>query len=374
LIGLYIHVPFCARACPYCDFDFEVGRNPDVEAYLAGLQAELDARSIGAGTALRTVYVGGGTPTMLGAQGLLRLLRWVTDRFDVRAAVETTVEANPEHLDARMVGAMVEAGVSRVSVGLQTLDRGGLVQLGRAHDARRGLDALAVAVEAGLRTSADLIVGWPSQSPAALAADLQGVVGTGVEHVSVYALTVEAGTPWEAMIRSGRRSAPDPDAQADALQTSEARLAAAGFEHYEVSSYARPGGRSRHNLGYWSWESYLGLGPSAASATFTAQGVQRRRNHRGWAAWRADPGGGEHEWLRGVEAAAEGLWTGLRRLEDGVDATLFAERFGVERDWLEARVAPEVARGNLRWFDEGAGVRIERDRWLFHDEISARLI
>jgi len=304
--GLYVHVPFCARACPYCDFDFQVGRAPATAAFVADLERELDARLalgtgakghgaedravVPAGESWPTVYLGGGTPSLLGPAGLRLLGAFITRRFPGAGAEEYTVEVNPEHADAALYAAVREIGGTRVSLGVQTLDPAGLGALGRAHDAATAKAALMCALAADLQVSADLIVGWPGQSIEALTEDVLQLIDLGVRHVSVYALTVETGTPWETLVRRGKRRLPDPDHQADMLLAAETALTAAGLEHYEVASYAAPGERARHNLGYWTWQDYLGLGPSAHSAVYAADGsVTRRGNRRGLPAWREDP-------------------------------------------------------------------------------------
>jgi len=373
--GLYVHVPFCARACPYCDFDFEVGRNPPAEAFVAALEAEQRARGLAEGQAVHTVYVGGGTPSLLGPQGLRHLLSWIDERFDTSAAVERTVELNPEHVDDALLDALLAAGVDRVSLGVQSLGASALAELGRVHRASQARAALTAAVEGGFRVSADLIVGWPGQTTDGLLADLRGVLDTGVEHVSIYALTIESGTPWEALMRRGRRAMPDSDAQAERLLEAAAELEAAGWSHYEIASYARSGRIARHNSSYWSWRDYLGLGPSAASAHHGPDGsVTRRTNARGWSQWSASPGtGASSERLLPLAAAAEGLWIGLRRLT-GLSVTDFVRRFvTVDEPWVRARVARQVARGNLSWVTPDL-LRVAPDRWLWHDEIGADLL
>lgn len=373
--GLYVHVPFCARACPYCDFDFEVGRDPPVPAFIAALEAERRARQLPQGLPVRTVYVGGGTPSLLGPAGLAALLRWIETSFDAHAALERTVELNPEHVDEALLDALVGAGVDRVSLGVQSLAPEALAQLGRVHAAAKARAALVAAVARGLRVSADLIVGWPGQRAESLRADVEQLLATGVEHVSIYALTIEAGTPWEALVRRGRRRRPDAEAQAERLQEAAGWLEAAGLHHYEVASYARPGAQALHNLGYWTGRDYVGLGPSAASARHGADGsVARRTNPRGLERWRAEPGAAaEEERLDPAAAAAEGLWLGLRAL-DGVDVAAFVRRFpALDAAWVRARVAPQVERGNLEWAD-GAILRVAAARWLWHDEIGTALL
>ena len=374
MAGLYVHVPFCARACPYCDFDFRVGRSPATAQFIAGLEREALAR-MADGTwpeeqVWPTVYLGGGTPSLLGADGLAALGSWISRRCPGAGADEYTVEVNPEHATDEVAAAVREIGGTRVSLGVQTLDPDGLAALGRVHTAASGRAAIATMRAAGLGVSADLIVGWPGQTQAGLAEDVAALVGEGAQHVSVYALTVEAGTPWETLVRRGRRRLPDPDHQADLLLAAEAALTAAGLPHYEVASY---GPHARHNLGYWTWRDYVGLGPSAHSATYAADGsVRRRGNRRGVDVWLADPSAGESEQLDAHAAAVEGLWTGLRFLP-GIDLAAYLRRFpAVDAGWIAARTRRQRDRGNL---ELGADVlRVAPGRWLWHDAIAADLL
>ncbi len=372
---LYVHVPFCARACPYCDFDFVVGRAPPVQAYLAALDREWAARALEPGLAAKTVYVGGGTPSLLGPAGLQALGAWIRDRFDVSAHEEWTVEANPEHVDAVFADAVMSMGADRISLGVQSFEPEGLRVLGRVHDRARAEAALDRIAERGLRLSVDLIVGWPGQDPASVRRDIDVLLAHGVRHVSIYALTIESGTPWPKLVARGKRSLPQADDQADCLIAAEEALVAAGLEHYEIASYgARE--RARHNLAYWTWRDYLGLGPSAASATYGADGsVARRTGPRGFGVWAKDPGrAGAVEHLDGTQAAAEGLWLGLRRLE-GMDVKAYLDRFpAVDRAWLDRRIATQLERRNLVWDERKAVLRVARDRWLLHDDICAALV
>lgn len=372
--GLYVHVPFCARACPYCDFDFEVGRRPAIDRYFAGLAREWEVRSLDPG--FSTVYVGGGTPSMLGAAGLGTLMAWIGARLPVRPA-EWTVELNPEHVDDACVEAVTRGGADRVSLGVQTWDSEGLRALGRVHDPAGASAAVRRVRAAGLRVSVDLIVGWPGQSLASLGRDVETVRDLGVAHVSIYALTIEPGTPWTKLVRRGLRRMPDEGAQTEALTTAAARLEAAGFEHYEVASYGRGAERARHNLGYWQFRDYVGLGPSAASASFDRGRVHRRTNVRSLAAWSQDPGAATTEDLGGEHAAAEGLWVGLRHLQgialDGADGFL-ATFPQVDRRWVERRVATQVLRGNLEWKDDGRLLRLTTEGWLWHDAVGAAIV
>jgi len=371
--GLYVHVPFCARACPYCDFDFRVvgtGRGLDVAGYVASLSDEIEARAL-SGTAVRTVYVGGGTPSVLGPEGLAAVFAAIDRHFDRGAALETTVELNPEHVDDALLDALVDLGCDRVSLGTQTLEPNGLVQLGRGHDRMRGVAAIGAAVERGLSVSADLIVGWPGQTPTMLDDDVARLVQAGVGHLSIYALTIEPGTPWVSLVRRGTRAMPDDDLQAELLGRVHAWGDAAGWAHYEVASYAAsPDDRAVHNLGYWTGRDYIGLGPSAASATVLPDGsVVRRTNPRS-----DDPAGTapSEEALDPRTAAAEGLWLGLRVLT-GMSIARWLARFpGVDEAWLERRIERCVRRGDLH--REGDLLAIAPGRWLHHDAIAVELL
>lgn len=376
--SLYVHVPFCARRCTYCDFDFEVGRRPRTDHYLAGLGRELAVRGDELAAPLRTVYVGGGTPSLLGPAGLRSLGGLLAPWLARDRVEEFTVELNPEHVDDALLDALVAIGVDRVSLGVQSFEPAALRQLGRGHDPPAAERAVRACLARGLVSSVDLIVGWPGQDLAALERDLLRVVGLGVEHVSIYALTIEAGTSWPKLVRRGLRVLPDDDAQAQALERTDAWLVEAGFEHYEIASYARGGRRAVHNGVYWSWGDYVGIGPSAASAVHAADGaVTRRTNPRGLDAWWG-AAVAEVERLDPIAAAAEGLWLALRTAA-GIDLDAFLARFtAVDAAWVERRVAARVASGDLEWRRGPAPgdrrLRTTAGRWLLLDGIAADLL
>jgi oxygen-independent coproporphyrinogen-3 oxidase len=261
-----------------------------------------------------------------------------------------------------------------VSLGLQSTRARGLQMLGRVHDGPAGIAATEAAIAAGLRVGVDLIVGWPGQRRRELLADVDAVAAAGVEHVSVYALTIEPDTPWEALERRGTRTRPDPDRQADLLGAIEPHLVGHGFLHYEVAGYARsPAALALHNLGYWAWRDVLALGPSAASVRHAPDGsLERRTNRRGLARWAAAPDDADIERLDPVAAAAEGLWLGLRRL-DGIALPAFLARFvAVDEAWVRQRVARQVTLGNLIW--AGPQLRVAPGRWLWHDAVGIDLV
>jgi oxygen-independent coproporphyrinogen-3 oxidase len=375
--GLYVHVPFCARACPYCDFDFEVGRDPGrIDAWLDGLERERVGR---AGELERveidTVYLGGGTPSVLSPAQLRRLSAWLRAKLGVVPANlrEFSIELNPEHVSPELLDTLVELGVHRVSLGVQSLVPEGLRVLGRVHAAEQARACVLACVERGLRTSADLIVGWPGHTEVMLRDELDELLTAGVEHLSIYGLTIEPDTPWPKLVRRGLRVLPDEDEQAERLLAAEQHLCARGLIHYEVASYARPGAEARHNGKYWRFGDVVAFGPSAASVRHEPGVVERRVNVRGLAAWLDDPSNPESERLEGDRAAAEGLWLGLRQL-GGLDVARYLERFAVDLPWLQARIARQLELGNLRWREGGAVLAVAPDRWLWHDSIAVDLL
>jgi oxygen-independent coproporphyrinogen-3 oxidase len=375
--GLYVHVPFCARACPYCDFDFEVGHtDAAIDAWLEGLERERLGRAGELdGVTFDTVYVGGGTPSVLSPAQLRRFSSWLREGLgvDPSGLLEFSVELNPEHVSPVLLDALVEVGVDRVSLGVQSLVPEGLRALGRMHDAAQALASVQTCVARGLRTSADLIVGWPGHGEAALLDEIDRLLDAGAEHLSIYALTIEQGTPWPKLVRRGLRVMPDEDEQGERLLAAERRCTEHGLAHYEIASYAKPGAEAVHNSKYWRALDVVGFGPSAASVCHGSGIVERRVNVRGLAAWLGDPDNPERERLEGERAAAEGLWLGLRRL-GGLDVAAWLERFAVDRGWLEARVARQLALGNLEFLDGGARLRVSPGRWLWHDDIAVDLL
>ncbi len=368
--GLYVHVPYCARACPYCDFDFRVDPRPDGPALIEALQREVLGRDdVRPRQAPHTIYVGGGTPSVLSADDLGALLGWISSTWSAQACVEWTVECNPEHVDGARLEALVQAGVHRISLGVQSFDSAGLRQLGRAHGPDQACEAVAAAQRLGLAVSVDLIVGWPGQTTDGLRAELQRVLSLGASHVSIYALSIEPGTPWERLAERGVRRLPQVDDAANALECCSEVLGGAGFVHYEVASYARGSSWAVHNTGYWLGRDYVGVGPSAASAQHHEGGLTRRSNARGadwWAGQSASV-----EVLESETAAREALWLSLRLL-DGVEVEPFLRRVGRDRAWLEVRTARAQARGNVTL--GGGRMRVAPGRWMHHDDIAADVL
>lgn len=263
--ALYAHVPFCAQKCRYCDFDSRSFAPYDLtaalDAYFEQLFARLDAfGKVGALDQIRTVYVGGGTPSLAGER-LVELARRIRASC---APVEFTCEANPESLTAELAAALAKVGVTRVSLGVQTLDNTELAAIGRIHDADRALAAIAMVKNAGLDVSCDLMCGLPGQTAVSWKRTLDGVLAAAPHHVSVYPLTLEEGTPLYRMACRDESLEPDEDFQAACMDVARELLGAAGYHPYEVASYALDGHECAHNIAYWTGQGYLGLGRSAA--------------------------------------------------------------------------------------------------------------
>lgn len=263
--ALYVHVPFCAQKCRYCDFDSRSFASCDLDAaldsYFEQLYARLDSfGDAGALAQVRTVYTGGGTPSLAGER-LVELARRISMWCK---PVEFTCEANPESLTAELATALAEAGVTRISLGVQTLDNTELAAIGRIHDANRALAAIATVKDVGLDVSCDLMCGLPGQTMASWQHTLDGVLEAAPHHVSVYPLTLEEGTPLYRMVCRDESLEPDEDFQAACMDVARQRLSSAGYHPYEVASYALDGHECAHNIAYWTGRGYLGLGRSAA--------------------------------------------------------------------------------------------------------------
>lgn len=377
-VALYVHVPFCVARCPYCDFVVLPGaaargpRNRRGE-YLDALLIELELRAA-PGSNLASVYLGGGTPSLLGADAVARIIVAAREWFGVDGGAEVTLEANPgpdERGDAR---AWRDAGVTRLSFGAQSLDASELQALGRRHSPADVADAVAAARAAGIGSiNVDLLYDAPGQTLASWAGSLEAAMALAPDHLSLYALTLDAadGDDHLPVTRGARRwrdrarGAQDQDRAADQYALAEDRLAAAGFRHYEISNWARPGHESRHNLAYWRRAPYAAVGPGAHAF----DGEARRWNAApldGWLdalrARRLPPGHTER--IDDGAATAERLMLGLR-LEEGVAADELHGRHGSALAWgLDERLL-ERREGRLRLTGRGR---------LLGNEVFARLL
>ena len=374
-------MPFCERVCPYCDFAVEpVGELvPGLERdYVDLVLRELELWCAEAGEALlgrefATLYLGGGTPSLLGPVSVERILRGLRSRFAGEPG-EVTLEMNPGRPEVARAAAFRDAGVTRASLGVQSLDDRTLRRLGRGHtgaDARRGLD---VCMAAGFETlSADLIYAAPDQTLRSLAADVGRLVGQGVPHVSAYALSVEPGTPFAEAERRGQLHAPDEETALVMAEDLSAELSAAGIERYEISSYARAGHRSRHNQRYWRRQDVLGLGPSAAGLLGSRR-VQNLRERRAWSdSLRIGelPLAEDTQLSEDVEAR-EALYLGMRLLE-GVDCAEYARRYGARPEQIYPRELADLSETGLTELRDDC-LRLTERGLRFANEAFVRLV
>ena len=371
--GVYVHIPFCLHRCNYCDFNTYEGQQGLHQPYVEALVEEIE-RWRGPGRRATSVFFGGGTPTLLDAHQLGRLLEAVRHRFGIDAEAEITIEANPETVDEAKFESLLAAGFNRFSIGVQSLSAEVLARLGRTHSARDALAALGAARRAGADdVNADLIYGSPWERSGDWAATLEGIIEAAPDHVSAYACTVEEGTPLHTLVRTGRASDVDPDLQAERHGVAAESLAGAGYARYEISNWARPGRASRHNLLYWSAGDYAGLGAGAHGHAAGQRwwSVRRPRDFidavNAGATTRA---GGEC--LSRDERAGEALMLGLR-LTSGVDLDGFVRRFG--RPSLDGRAEEVAALESLGLLERsGRRLALTPRATMVANEVASRLL
>lgn len=325
-LGVYIHWPYCARICPYCDFNVFKAKGREAEgAALAGaIVADLEAqRELTGPRELVSVFFGGGTPSLTDPAAVAEVVATARRLWTPRADLEVSLEANPTDAEAERFAALADAGVNRLSLGLQSLDDAALTFLGRNHDAAEGRRAAEAAAKAFPRLSVDLIYALPDQTPEAWRAELTAATDLGAEHISPYQLTIEAGTAFDRAVRRGLFTPPNGDAGADLYETTQKVLEAHGFHAYEVSNHARgEAARSRHNLVYWNGWDYVGAGPGA-HGRITRDGAREATEAADRPAdyirrvGETGVGFASRETLTPVEAAEERLLSGLR-IADGV--------------------------------------------------------
>jgi len=365
-IGAYLHVPFCTKRCGYCSFNTAPESPGAVARFLPALAGEMDlvARAPWAGAVdLRSVFLGGGTPSLLPAEAMAEILDRLRARFGIEAGAEITVECNPESVSFERLSGYRRAGVTRISLGVQSLDDRILPTLDRLHTAAQARETFDAARAAGFEdVSVDLIYGLPALDLATWEETVKGALGWGPDHLSAYALTLDEGSLWHAALEgraAGRRGAGAPPSEAsetpvilppeDTVTGQYTRLtqlaAEAGFEHYEVSNYARPGHRSTHNQIYWRAEEYLGLGPGACGFLGDVRyGNVKPVERYGAMVAAGEPPIGTHETLTPRQRMAERLILGLR-LGDGVPAAWLDERAALGPARLQAALAAWRERG-----------------------------
>ena len=345
-LALYVHWPFCLAKCPYCDFNSHVRERIDQTLFAAALRRELAFEAARLGRRrLRSVFFGGGTPSLMAPATVAALLDDAGGFFDIAADIEITLEANPTSIEARRLRDFRSAGVNRASVGIQSLDPAALHMLGRQHSTDDAVAALRLARETFPRVSFDLIYARPGQSLADWQAELRQALAIVADHLSLYQRTVEPGTRFEALHRTGALVLPDPDDAAALYEATGEECARAGLLGYEISNYAVPGGESRHNLAYWRYQDYAGIG-AGAHGRVTVDGVLRAtRRHRAPEVWAERVLRDGHAMTDDApvppeERAREALLMGLR-LAEGVDLRRFEARTG-------RSLAQSVDTGTLR--------------------------
>lgn len=357
--ALYIHWPFCLAKCPYCDFNSHVRDQVDHAAWQAALLAEMrHEHAIAGGEALDSIFFGGGTPSLMPPALVAVLLAEAERLWGFAEGIEITLEGNPSSVEAANYAALAACGINRVSLGLQSLDGAALRFLGRLHNADEGLRALDVAQQNFARVSFDLIYALPGQTPRQWEAQLARALGFGTGHLSLYQLTIEPGTRFATMVRQHDFTPLDDDAAADLYGLTLDMTEAAGLPAYEISNYARPGEESRHNLTYWRYQDYCGIGPGAHGRR-GGMATVRHKKPENWLAAVADRGSGlsEERALTPTEQASEALLMGLR-LREGIDLAVLAGRFGLGGNALiDADKAAFYARQGLVW-QEGSRIGV----------------
>jgi len=355
--GLYVHWPFCKAKCPYCDFNSHVRETIDQDRWRGALLAELDHYAAqAAGRRLTSIFFGGGTPSLMPPQTVAAVIERAAQRFAFDPAIEITLEANPTSAEGGAFAGFAAAGVNRLSLGVQALDDASLRFLGRQHSAAEALAAVDLARQAVPRISFDLIYARPGQTPEAWAAELERALAEGTEHLSLYQLTLEENTVFHARARRGELSLPPEAQQAALYEATQATLESRGLPAYEISNHARPGAESRHNLTYWRYGDYVGIGPGA-HGRLTLEGTKwALRQHRAPEAWLTAVEAEGHatrtrEALGQRAQLEEALLMGLRLAEGVPLARLGPAAAGLEADRLERLAAEgllDLAGGRLR--------------------------
>ena len=358
-LAVYIHWPFCRSKCPYCDFNSHVRDGVNAARWTRALLADLDHHAALAGDRIvGSVFFGGGTPSLMPPETVAKLLDRVRARWRVAADIEITLEANPNSAEAERFRAFAAAGVNRLSLGIQALDPQALRFLGRAHDRAEAIAAIEHARATFERFSFDLIYARPGQTVVDWRHELDEALMLAGDHLSLYQLTIEPGTAFATLARRGELTPPEEEAAARLYEVTQDRLAAAGLPAYEISNHARPGGECRHNLVYWRYRDYAGIGPGA-HGRLTCAGVKyatrQRRTPEAWLAAVEAAGSAieENAPIDREAAFEEMLMMGLR-LTEGVARDFLERTTGSAVETLFARTMPPLV--------EGGFLSLDRDR------------
>lgn len=327
--GIYVHWPFCAAKCPYCDFNSHVRHQPvDQARFAAALERELSHfAELTAGKTVQSIFLGGGTPSLMEPATVERVLRAISDRWTLDTDVEISMEANPSSVEAERFRGYRAAGVNRVSLGVQSLIDADLKMLGRLHDAATARAAIETARATFPRLSFDLIYARPGQTLSGWEEELKSAIDLAADHLSLYQLTIEEGTPFHALYHAGKLKMPDPDLGAEFFELTQKVTADAGLPAYEVSNHARPGAECRHNLVYWRYGDYVGVGPGAHGRLTVGANRLATATERHPETWlenveQSGHGMVEHMGLSEEEQGDEYLLMGLR-LTEGIDLTRY---------------------------------------------------
>lgn len=374
-LALYIHWPFCVSKCPYCDFNSHVRADVDQAAWRGALLADLAHEApLLPGRRLGSIFFGGGTPSLMPPATVAALIAAAEAAWGFDGDIEITLEANPSSVEAARFADLAAAGVNRVSLGLQALDDSALQFLGRAHDVAEGLAALDTAQRHFGRVSFDLIYARPGQSAAAWEAELARAIGLGTEHLSLYQLTIEPGTRFATEAAAGRLVIPGDEDAASLFEATRTITASAGMPAYEVSNHARPGAESRHNLTYWRYSDYAGIGPGAHGRR-GGMATMRHKKPENWLSALARNGHGIEieDALSPSSRRAEALLMGLR-LREGVDLARIAALAGESvEDVVDARAAATLVAEGLTVRD-GTRLRATEAGMLVLNAIIAALV
>jgi oxygen-independent coproporphyrinogen-3 oxidase len=335
-LALYIHWPFCVSKCPYCDFNSHVRADIDQDAWREALLADLahEARLL-PGRTLTSIFFGGGTPSLMDPRTAEAVIDAAITHWKPAQGIEITLEANPNSVEAARFADLGAAGVNRLSLGLQSFDDHALAFLGRAHSAREGFAALEIAQRQFRRVSFDLIYALPGDTEESWSATLGQALSLGTRHLSLYQLTIEPGTRFAALHAAGKFEPLDSDSSAALYELTDEMTSEAGLPSYEISNYARAGQESRHNLTYWRYGDYAGVGPGAHGRRLGMRTMRHKKPENFLSALRRNGNGiAEEAALSPIEAADEALVMGLR-LREGIDAEAIAARFGLPAlvDW-----------------------------------------
>jgi len=364
-LSLYVHIPWCVRKCPYCDFNSHESRGeiPEKE-YVDALVADLEASLPDVwGRRIQSIFIGGGTPSLFKPSSIDHLLTSIRTRIHVNAEAEITMEANPGTFEAERFLGYREAGVNRLSIGVQSFDDAKLASIGRIHGGEEARRAVASALEAFGNVNIDLMYALPAQTAEEAASDIREAIAFGAPHVSAYHLTLEEGTPFHR----NPPSIPDDDAAAGMQDALESEFAQAGYEHYETSAFAKAGFRSRHNLNYWTFGDYLGIGAGAhAKVTFLERVRREMRIRQPQAYMNASLSGKPmreaHE-VEDVELPFEFMLNALRLIE-GFPVSLFTERTGLPIIVIEPQLEEGERAGLLERDHHGGGTLGVGNQWI----------